>query len=916
MKRFIAVLSSLLVLPAFAEVAPIYYDEIIEYSEDENSDINTAENSANVVQPVAQPSAVSPRVTTGGRAAASRIIPATGNTAGTSSRGVSARATAATRNATQARTGVQSRTATAPVATRTNTARTATNTSARSASLGRVSARPSRAAATANTIPSTITAARRASAPNMGANTARSASLVQTDTVNAPLYTGRVSTRTSAVMARAPSAGVAGTNVTTSATVSADEAISTAEQLEYMESLTTIYKERYQQCMDNYCNKLSEEQGRCTCSKNIKNYAEIENALKVANEEYTNAVVKLAYLKLDPSDIEAIFEETATELAMSGKTDNSDLAADIDAVRKTMREIETPKASSSATYATTSSTGSFFNPSALLNGEGLEGLIGFNLFGNTTTTADTSSINNQRGDQLYKTATARCKAAVLNEAQSKGVDIAVITNSYDIAIDKDCISYERLLEENNEAMKNKVFVAEIALQNARVGISRNKNSNDLRGCVNALDSCMQDEFICGADYEYCLDPTGKYIVNGEIVIGSTPGYEISDDDTDTELGAKPVQWNTGLYETWAYGSGNKSPWIGDGTLAEYINESIADQASTNENMAQFLQSKIGYIDEDGTSYGMCAQHLKTCQAYTFEDDEYIPDNRVIKEYLNRTLTKIKVAQDNLLAEHAEECVTDVTKCLQNNNYDWTNSQSPKSNIAINACKAQITTCMSVNGHAASEPTPNSMREWVYDTQVIFVDQGSLQTQCENSGGKFNAKTYDCTCPLLSVDEGAYCAAVPYAEYKNGKYTCINGYTRSNGACEAKAGTYKTIELDDNGGKDGMGKIYYHINTGYHSNTTCTSPISRVDVPTIDYGTFDGYYIDGNEYIDESGYIIGAVISNDITWTAQWDCDNGAFTSQKTCPLTAGGTNTPNTSTGGTISQDGTVERTDIEQTVK
>ena len=33
MKRFIAVLSGLLVLPAFAEVAPIYYDEVIEYSD-------------------------------------------------------------------------------------------------------------------------------------------------------------------------------------------------------------------------------------------------------------------------------------------------------------------------------------------------------------------------------------------------------------------------------------------------------------------------------------------------------------------------------------------------------------------------------------------------------------------------------------------------------------------------------------------------------------------------------------------------------------------------------------------------------------------------------------------------------------------------------------------------------------------
>ena len=33
MKRLIAVLSGLLVLPAFAEVAPIYYDDVIEYSD-------------------------------------------------------------------------------------------------------------------------------------------------------------------------------------------------------------------------------------------------------------------------------------------------------------------------------------------------------------------------------------------------------------------------------------------------------------------------------------------------------------------------------------------------------------------------------------------------------------------------------------------------------------------------------------------------------------------------------------------------------------------------------------------------------------------------------------------------------------------------------------------------------------------
>lgn len=881
MKRFVAVLSSLLVLPAFAEVAPIYYDEIIEYAEDEISDANAAETSPAVVQPVAQPSSVSPRSTVGGRAAA-RNIPntnsATGNTRNASTRNVSTRTATASRAATTARTGVAPRTAT--VTPRATTSR-AGATSSRAATSNRLVLRPVRAAATSAATPSVGTTARRAAATTTGgARTARAGSLVQTDTVNTPLYTGRVSTRSSAVMARSPSAGATTGSVTTS--VSAEDAITTAEQLEYMESLTTVYKERYQNCMDNYCNKLDDQQNRCTCSKNIKSYAEIENALKVANDEYIDAVIKLSYLELDPSDIEAIFEETGAELAMSGKTDNSDLAADIEAVRKSMREIETPKASSSATYTNTTTT-SFFNPSALLNGEGLDGLLGgFNLFGTNTNTADTSSINNQRGEQLYKTASARCKAAVLNEAQSKGVDIAVITNSYDIAIDKDCIAYERLLEEKNEEMKNRVLVAEVALQNARVGISRNKNSNDLRGCINALDSCMQDEFICGADYEYCLDPTGKYIVDGELVVGSTPGYAVK--DNTEELESKPIQWKTGLYTTWAYD--NKSPWI-DGTLTEYINETITDEnIGTETNMAKFLQNKIGYIGEDGKSYGMCADHLKTCQAYTFDEDgeEYMPDNRVIKEYLQRTLTKIKVAQDNLLAEHAEECITDVTKCLQNNNYDWTNSQSTKSNIAINACKAQITTCMSVNGAASNEPTPASMREWVYDTQVIFVDQGSLQTQCENSGGKFNTKTYDCSCPTLSEDEGAYCTAIPYAELNsNKKYVCRNGYTQSNGICIAKAGTVKEVTLS--GATSDAETIYYHITTGkYHSNEDCTAEITQVDTPNISNGTFAGYYSDGKQYIDETGYIVGVTISADTTLTAKIECNSGyeLNTTNNTC----------------------------------
>ena len=42
MKRLIAVLSGLLVLPAFAEVAPIYYDDTIEYSDMEMGNADDA----------------------------------------------------------------------------------------------------------------------------------------------------------------------------------------------------------------------------------------------------------------------------------------------------------------------------------------------------------------------------------------------------------------------------------------------------------------------------------------------------------------------------------------------------------------------------------------------------------------------------------------------------------------------------------------------------------------------------------------------------------------------------------------------------------------------------------------------------------------------------------------------------------
>lgn len=694
MKRFIAVLSGLLVMPAFAEVAPIYYDEVIEYSDvdlgasdDVAGDEKVADDASS--GSVATTGRTSPRATSGGRTA-SRAVPSVST--GAAVRGTSNRATAA----------------------RTTTARTATSRNVGNSAVSRGTA--SRAASVTQGVVS------RRNASNAGAaNTAR-ASIVQNDTVNKPLYTGRVSMRSSAMRARVPSVSVTG-NVTTTAT--AAETIAEATQsMDEIAQMTDYCKAQYTSCMDNFCNVLNDLQGRCSCSKNVKNYEKTEEALKLATQELQDVAQQIQYIGLSADEVNTLFAETEAEAALGSSTDNSHIKNNLDKIRDMIVEVKSGTATSSDATSGISLD--------------LSGLLDFNidssgfdlssLFG--TNTANTASISNQRGEQLYKTAAARCKAAVLNECQAQGVDISVISNSYDLEIDKQCVAYERSLTDSNDQMTATVRNAKNVLQKARLMVAQQKNSYDLRGCVNALDSCMQDDFVCGTDYEYCLDPSGKYIVEGEIVIGSAPGQALVNSDGEDAAVAQPGYYTDRLYSTWNYGTSNNA-FLEGGKLVEYINQSTSAAAwkddkvddglpqvlPNDNNMAKYLMYKIGY-NQDGRDYGMCMSVLNKCQKYTYDDNnEYIPDNTVIKEYFMRTLSSIKVMQDEILASHAESCLSDVSSCLSQNNYE-----KGSKNIAINACKAQIATCMSVNGDASIRPEPDQMANWI-DTVVLPTTTG-------------------------------------------------------------------------------------------------------------------------------------------------------------------------------------------------
>lgn len=718
MKRLIAVISGLLVLPAFAEIAPAYYYEemMAQYAdqmpesdmavaETDAESVDDADASDEVAKTPVVPTAVSPR-NSNGRAAASRAVATAGTTSGRNvasrtgtnqniARTVSTRGTTVTAGRTTTTTPSRS-----AVARTTGTRTTRGNASTTVASRPTTTVRSTSVQTTQQTPGVT---SRNSTKPS--GNTAR-ASIVQTDTVNSPLYiSSRIGvSNTSNVSTRVPTIRVG--SATTSSTTTATETTSatTTASIDELAQLTDYCKAQYVACMDNFCNVLDDNQGRCSCSANLSNYAETEEALKQATEDLQDVALQIQYIGLTADEVETLFTQTEAELEMQTSSDNSQLRNDLDKIKNMIIDVKSGTPSSDASMQ--------FDLSGLL--EFTIDSTGFDLSTLFGMTSRNDSISNQRGEQLYKTATARCKAAVLNSCAAQGVDTSIITNSYDLEIDKACIAYERSLTDSNEQMSSTVRNAKAVLQRARLLVAQQKNTYDLRGCVNALDTCMQDDFVCGDDYENCLDPTGKYIVNGDVVVGSKPGAPGYDDAP--------------IYDTWDYTdeSTSKNAWgMGtEGDLSGYIAATVKESApvATSVNMSEFLQNKIGYHDDDtGRDFGMCMSVLNRCQDVTYtgtgQNKKYNPTNNVIKEFLNRTLVQIKSSQDTILADYAENCILDVASCLAQNNYDedenTSGTLSSGNKLAIKACNPIITSCMSVNdvdGVASTEDL--TADEWI------------------------------------------------------------------------------------------------------------------------------------------------------------------------------------------------------------
>ncbi|MBO4746258.1 MAG: hypothetical protein J5613_04300 [Alphaproteobacteria bacterium] len=920
MKRFAMFLGGLLVLPAFGEVAPVFYDEYdIEYVDTDYADSDFVEDEDEIEEIVAStkaPVKISRKQTVSrnnaaNRSTASRTVPSSSkvatsgrSSAANSSRVVASRTTTNASPRGNASRTVSTRTTTTSAASRAAATRatggtTRTGATARTGTVAR-----SGGAATARTGVTSNTShiARTAT----GATAAR-ASRIDSQTV---LYNphSRVGIR-SAETSRSPVIRVAsGTGLSTEDVSSA----ATPAEMDELAEMTDYCKAQYAACMDNYCNVLDENQGRCSCSANLKNYSKSENALKQATAELQEVAQKIQYIGLSSREVETLFSQTEAELTMQSKTDSSQIKTNLDKIKNMIIDVKSGTASSS-------SSGLNFDISGLLDftidstGFDLSSFLG-GLTGNN------NNVSNQRGEDLFKTATNRCKANVLRACTAQGVDASIITNAYDLEIDKECIAYEKSLNESNEQMTATVRNAQSVLQKARLLVAQSKNEYDMRGCINALDSCMQDEFVCGSDYENCLDPSGRYIVNGEVVTGSQPGHAL-DPNSNGVLGQVMTSnvCKVNIYRTWDYNpDGGSTATCQDYTsnathqnnawgagsedsLADYIEQTVTDNAakSSSTNMSEYLQNKIGYIKDD-KSYGMCASVLNKCQDHTFTGKgtnlTYNPKNDVIKQYLARVLVQIKARQDTILADYAEGCITDISSCLVQNGYPteepttWASNSTVQANIAVNACRSQIITCMSVNGYSIETPNPNEMYCWamglLFNTttsecsSVGGRDYSSGGTGGGTGGGSGTEYTVNFSCGTASQSSG----------FVSSRTTVNGSITLPRTGCITPANC--TFTGWDCGGS------FHAYNTSYtpnSNNTQCTAHFNCGTSPT----TYTLRYTCGSNCNTVSGAASSPVTLNSGTavslnnyckgstaYPISWDCGTTVVSASNTFSITA------------------------------
>ena len=577
-----------------------------------------------------------------------------------------------------------------------------------------------------------------------------------------------ISSEARSVAARATTSG--DTTITTESIAAAKE------RMDLVSNLNSSCQQQYNDCMDQFCSVIDSNQKRCSCSANLNDYTDVEEAVTDANNQLNEVAQRIRYVGLTEEEIDAIMSATEAEEALSGAKDTTETRNMLEEIEELIRD----PISTSSSYS--SNSGLFGLDMDLDFSSNTADLFSLDFL----TTGSTSNLSNMRGTQLYNAAKNRCKT-ILDQCEEAGANIDQITANYDLAIDRDCIAYEQGLQKMNETLVSNVRSANLMLQKARLAVLENQNQYDAKACIAALDECMRDDMVCGEDYTKCLDPTKKYIdENGSVVLGQdiTKIIDFMEKYNNADIDKGFLQ-------------NSYSMAINDNTCSAEPADGNDYTGNNGACIASFLLKKIG-TKQDVQDEGLCRAVLDKCRAYTYDDrGNYLPYNDVVVNYTQRAMVNIQAAQRQIISDYASNCVLDIANCYNQQVTQvntWSSSASVGSvyNVMRGACRNVALTCAYAvfKDDQASCPVTNdehdddkcleSISEMFYQS-LLCPDNSSYRTETN----KIINITYKATAnKCISKAENqiyTYCMV-------NDKCYCNIGYEVWNGQCLAACGT--------------------------------------------------------------------------------------------------------------------------------
>ena len=525
------------------------------------------------------------------------------------------------------------------------------------------------------------------------------------------------------------------------------ESIAEAKEiLEQTAELNNSCQEQYNECMDQFCAVIDNNQKRCSCSANLSKYKKVEDAVNEANAKLNEVAQNIRYIGLSADEIRAIMNATEAEQELSGSTDTTENRNMLEQIEKMIKDPTTITASYTS--------GDF----------GLDMDLDFSsdvdIFNLDFLNTNTSSLSNLRGAELYNAAKNRCKT-VLNQCKKAGSTIQQVSGNYDLAIDKDCIAYEKGLEKLNETLVSNVRSAERMLQKARLAVLQNKNQYDAKGCIGALETCMTDEMVCGADYAKCVDPTKRYIdENGKVVLGQNIS-KITDFMGAVDISKIDGEKLQSSYQT-VISDDNCSANGGDGTCT-----------------IKYLLQKIG-TKQRVTDEGLCRAVLDKCQAYSYAENTYKPWNDVVVNYVQRAIINIRAAQYKIISDYASSCMVDVASCYNQQVSQvnaWSSSATTASvmNVMKGACYNVALTC------AYAIFANESVSSWSANDYIAAVSKMFYQSLVCPENSEYNGGEH-------TVDDNKTIGGQVNAACK-----CNSGFFVWNGKCVQQCGTNAYID---------------------------------------------------------------------------------------------------------------------------